>query len=57
MVVLGADDDYEGINRSELTRVYEFARSAKNYTDLEKKYHNLFIKHLEVETNESTREY
>lgn len=49
MVVLGTGEDYEGINRSELKRVEEFTKAARNRAKLEVKYNDLFAMYLEDE--------
>lgn len=47
MVVIGNGEDYAGINKTELTRVAEFTKSAQNKKDLETKYSELFKIYLE----------
>lgn len=52
MVVLGTDEEYEGINRSELKRVKEFTKDARNRINLEEKYDDLFAIYLEEDNDE-----
>nr|KAF1298210.1 DNA repair helicase [Enterococcus diestrammenae] len=42
MIVVGEDESYQGINRTEMKRVYEFAKVANNWDELNVKYHSEF---------------
>ncbi|QMS85111.1 DEAD/DEAH box helicase family protein [Candidatus Xianfuyuplasma coldseepsis] len=51
MVVLDFEQGFEGINRKELERVFEFSKIAMNKEDLIRKYSRLFDTYLEKRGN------
>ncbi|WP_240327120.1 DEAD/DEAH box helicase [Latilactobacillus curvatus] len=52
MVVLGEESDYDGINMTELKRVAEFSKAAKNKNEILNEYQELFDRYLEEKEDE-----
>ncbi|GEA77564.1 DNA-repair protein [Latilactobacillus sakei] len=52
MVVLGEESDYDGINMTELKRIAEFSKAAKNRNEILDEYQELFDRYLEEKEDE-----